>query len=92
MSAQTLHSDDDDFGQAGALYREVFTDAQKGRMLRILTGQLTSITVPRVRDQALRYWAQVDTDLGKQLLDAVATGGPAPAAAPPVITDTVSVS
>ncbi|OII21869.1 catalase [Curtobacterium sp. MCBA15_013] len=92
MSAQTLHSDDDDFGQAGALYREVFTDAQKARLLRTLAGQLTSITVPRVRDQALRYWAQVDTDLGKQLIDAVATADLAPTAAPPVITDTVSAS
>ncbi len=40
-AAQTLHSEDDDFGQAGTLYREVFDGAAKERIQQVLIGQYT---------------------------------------------------
>ena len=33
-AAATLHAEDNDFGQAGTLYREVFDDAAKARFSR----------------------------------------------------------
>ncbi|MES2092879.1 MAG: catalase [Actinomycetota bacterium] len=70
-AAATLHSEDDDFGQAGALYREVFDDAAKERFLETLTGQYNSLTVDRVKERFLGYWTSVDAGLGARLGEAV---------------------
>ena len=66
-AAQTLRSDDSDFGQAGTLYRDVFDDAQKAAFLETLTGQGAGITVPEIRERFFWYWGQVDAGLGEQL-------------------------
>ena len=66
-AAQTLRSEDSDFGQAGTLYREVFDDAAKARFVATLTGQGASITIPEIRERFFWYWGQVDADLGAQL-------------------------
>jgi catalase len=70
-AAQTLHSEDDDFGQAGSLYREVFDDAAKERFHEVLIGQYGALTVDRIRDRFLWYWSQVDAGLGRTLTAAV---------------------
>jgi catalase len=59
-SAYTLRAEDDDFGQAGTLVREVFDDAQKARFVETLVGQYESLTRPEVRERFLWYWGQVD--------------------------------
>jgi len=66
-AAQTLHSEDDDFGQAGTLYREVFDAEAKERFHATLTGQGNSITVPEIRERFFVYWSQVDPKLGAVL-------------------------
>ena len=73
-SAATLHAEDDDFGQAGTLYREVFDADAKARFLATLTGQAHAITVDEIRERFFQYWTQVDADLGYQLRSAVAVG------------------
>jgi len=70
-SAATLHVEDDDFGQAGTLYRVIFDDAAKERFLDTLVGQYNSLTVDRVRERFLGYWTSVDADLGAKLAEAV---------------------
>ena len=70
-AAQTLHRDDDDFGQAGSLYRDVFDDSAKERFHEVLIGQYGALTVDRIRERFLWYWTQVDADLGRELSAAV---------------------
>ncbi|MEU4360725.1 catalase [Promicromonospora sp. NPDC023987] len=71
-SAQTLHTEDDDFGQAGTLYRDVFDDDAKARFLENLTGQGRSITIDEIRERFFQYWTNVDQELGAKLRAAVA--------------------
>ncbi|WP_024288682.1 catalase [Cellulomonas sp. KRMCY2] len=71
-TAATLHAQDDDFGQAGTLYRDVFDDAAKARFLATLTGQGHAITSPEIRERFFWYWTSVDAGLGAQLRAAFA--------------------
>lgn len=66
-AAATLHSQDDDFGQAGSLYRKVFDADAKARFLETLTGQGRSITRPEILERFLAYWTNVDATLGAAL-------------------------
>ena len=66
-SAATPHSEDDDFGQAGTLYREVFDDAAKERFLQTITGAVGGVQSAEVRERAIQYWTQVDATLGASL-------------------------
>ncbi|MGV8965486.1 MAG: catalase [Cellulomonas sp.] len=77
-SAATLHAQDSDFGQAGALYREVFDDAAKARFVATLTGQGSSITIPGIRERFFAYWTSVDAELGATLRAAVVGLVPVP--------------
>ncbi len=65
--AYTLHSEDDDFGQAGTLYREVFDASSRERFIATLIDQGSAITNAQVKQNFLAYWSQVDADLGAQL-------------------------
>jgi catalase len=70
-SAATLHAEDDDFGQAGTLYREVFDGEQRARFLETLTGQGRSLTIDDIRERFFQYWTNVDAELGAALRDRV---------------------
>ena len=65
-AAYTLHAEDDDFGQAGTLYREVFDDAARERFLDTLAGQAGDLD-DHVYERFLWYWTSVDADLGAKL-------------------------
>ncbi|WP_066296197.1 catalase [Arthrobacter luteolus] len=73
-SAATLHSEDSDFGQAGTLYREVFDDAAKERFLETITGAVSGVQRPHIREAAIQYWTNVDPDLGAKLRASLAAG------------------
>ena len=66
-SAATLHSEDDDFGQAGTLYRTVFNDESKARFLQTITGAVGGVESPEIRERAFQYWTNVDDTLGAAL-------------------------
>ncbi|TRY18092.1 catalase [Tessaracoccus rhinocerotis] len=70
-SAYTLHAEDDDFGQAGTLYREVFTDEGRARFIDTLTGQGEAIENDVVLENFFQYWTAVDVDLGAALRERV---------------------
>ncbi len=69
--AYNLHAEDDDFGQPGTLYREVFDDGDRERFLATLTGQGKAIANDTVLENFFKYWASVDADLGAKLRVAV---------------------
>ncbi|MFJ6279709.1 catalase [Arthrobacter subterraneus] len=66
-AAHTLHAEDDDFGQAGTLYREVYNDAEKARFLETITGAVGGVTIADIRERAIQYWTNVDAELGAKL-------------------------
>ncbi|MDR1264972.1 MAG: catalase [Propionibacteriaceae bacterium] len=70
-TAASLHAEDNDFGQAGTMYRQVFTPEQKARFLATLTGQGQGLTVAAIKTRFVQYWTNVDADLGAQVAGAM---------------------
>ncbi|SDH62122.1 catalase [Agrococcus jejuensis] len=66
-SAATLHPEDDDFGQAGTLVREVLDDAARERLVGNIVGHVSKVRIPEIRERVLAYWANVDAWLGEQV-------------------------
>jgi catalase len=59
-AAYTLRAEDDDFGQAGTLVREVFDDGQRKRLVETLVGQYNALKHEHVRERFLWYWHSID--------------------------------
>jgi len=78
-SAYSLHAEDDDFGQAGTLVREVFTAEQRDRFVETVSGALDGVIEP-VLSRAFEYWKNVDAEIGARIQARVT--GDVPAAAP----------
>jgi catalase len=69
-TAYTLRRDDDDWGQAGTLVREVMDDAARQRLADNIVGHLLEDVTEPVLLRAFEYWRNVDKNLG----DAVEAG------------------
>ncbi len=69
--AYTLREDDDDFGQAGTLVRDVLDDAARDRLVDNIAGHLSAGVSPAVLERALDYWRKVDETLGERVAAAV---------------------
>ncbi|WVM92260.1 catalase [Halopseudomonas pachastrellae] len=65
--AYTLRTDDDDFGQAGTLVREVMDDAQRERLVNNVVGHLSAGVSEPVLERALQYWRNIDADIGERI-------------------------
>ena len=63
-SAYTKRRDDDDFGQAGTMYRRVLDDAARARLADNIIDHLKAGVEPRIVRAAVEYWTQVDPKLG----------------------------
>jgi catalase len=72
-SAYTLRKDDDDFGQAGTLVREVFDDAQRTRLVDTLVGQYNALTQPQIKERFFWYWNSIDRTTADRIKARVAT-------------------
>ena len=72
-AAYQPHAEDDDFGQAGTLYRTVMDDAAKERLVGNIAGHLGDGVVEPVLGRALDYWRNVDADLGARVAKALGT-------------------
>ena len=73
-SAYTLHAEDDDWGQAGTLVREVMDDAERDRLVSNIVGHLLDGVTEPVLERAFEYWRNVDKDLGQRVEDGVRAG------------------
>jgi len=69
--APVRHREDDDFVQAGALYR-VMDEAAKQRLVANIAGSLVQVTIPGVIERAIGYFAKADPDYGRRVAEAVA--------------------
>ena len=66
-TAAALHAEDDDFGQAGTLYRDVYDAEAKARFLDTITGAVGGVQNVEIRERAIGYWTNVDAELGAAL-------------------------
>ncbi|WP_116946920.1 catalase [Jiangella endophytica] len=70
-AAATLHSEDDDFGQAGTLVREVLDDAARDRLAGNIAGHVGQVKDDALRQRVYAYWRNVDETLGKRVEETV---------------------
>ena len=85
-SAYVLHADDDDFGQAGTLVREVWNDEQRDRFVQTLASQFSKVKGD-VQKRCLWYARQIDPDIADRVEQAL------PAASePPAVPDGIAES
>ncbi|PKQ27219.1 MAG: catalase [Actinobacteria bacterium HGW-Actinobacteria-4] len=70
-AAATLHAEDDDFGQARALYNTVLDDAARERLVNNIAGHVSAVTRPELLERVFQYWTNVDPDLGARVRAAV---------------------
>jgi catalase len=66
-AAYDLHAEDDDFGQAGTLVRDVLDDAARDRLVGNIVTHIRAGVVEPVLSRVKEYWSQVDPDLGARI-------------------------
>jgi catalase len=65
------HAQDDDFVQAGALYR-VMTEPERARLIDNIAGGLARVTRPEVIERSIEHFRKADPEYGQRLAAAVA--------------------
>jgi catalase len=73
-AAYTLHAEDDDWGQARTLVRQVMDDAARERLVSNIVGHLLDGVSEPVLHRAFEYWRNVDEDLGERVEKGVRAG------------------
>ncbi len=81
-TAQTLHAEDDDYGQAGSLYRDILSQTDREHLLENLTGHLGTDVSREVQERATGHWRKVDADLGARLAAGLGLDGAGNGAGP----------
>jgi len=69
--AYTLRKDDDDWGQAGTLVREVMDDAARERLVANVVGHLLNAVSEPVLQRAFEYWHNIDAGVGDRIREGV---------------------
>ena len=70
-SAYTARAQDDDFGQAGAMVRDVLDDEARERLVGNVAGHLSQGVSDKVLARAFEYWKTIDAELGERIEQAV---------------------
>jgi catalase len=66
-AAYDLHAEDDDFGQAGTLVRDVLDDAARDRLVGTIVTHVRAGVAEPVLGRVKEYWRQVDPSLGARI-------------------------
>ncbi len=61
------HSDDDDFGQPGTLYRDVMSATDRDHLVANIVGHAGQHVTDEVQLRVIAYWSSVDTQLGARV-------------------------
>ncbi|MGB9222672.1 catalase, partial [Mycobacterium sp.] len=70
-TAYTLRAEDDDWGQAGIMVREVLDDDARERLAHNIIGHVSKGVKEPVLSRVFEYWRNVDPDLGKKVEEGV---------------------
>jgi catalase len=72
--AYEKHSEDDDFVQPRALYREVMSDTDREHLITNIVNHVKAGVQPDVVPRVVEYWRSVDPDLGAQVEKELSAG------------------
>jgi catalase len=78
--AYELHAEDDDFGQPGALYRDVMNDTDRDHLVTNIVGHASAGVSDDVQRRVVEYWTNVDPQLGARVAAGLGYGAAAQAA------------
>jgi catalase len=70
-SAPVRHAEDDDYVQAGALYR-VMKPEERARLIANIAGSLSKVSRPDVIERSIGHFRRADPEYGTRLAEAVA--------------------
>jgi catalase len=70
-AAYVDHAEDDDWGQAGTMVREVFDDDARDRLVSNVAGHLLDGVSEAVLQRAFAYWRNIDPRIGERIEQAV---------------------
>lgn len=70
-TAYVDHAEDDDWGQAGTLVREVLDDAARDRLVDNVVGHLLNGVTEPILQRAFVYWRNVDEGVGARIEEGV---------------------
>jgi catalase len=70
---QVLHPEDDDFGQAGTLVREVLNDTDREHLASNIVAHASNGVSTEIQRRVIEYWTNVDRNLGNTIADALGT-------------------
>ncbi|MGO3308519.1 MAG: catalase [Brevibacterium aurantiacum] len=68
-SAATLHAEDDDFGQAHTLIREVYSEEERQGLIETVVGALKDGVEEPVLSNVFQYWRNIDEEVGRAIED-----------------------
>ena len=74
-AAYAPYREDDDFGRAGTMVREVLDDAARERLVSNVAGHLSAGVTEPIPQRAFEYWRNIDKDIGDRIENAVKNGG-----------------
>lgn len=77
--AYVKHAEDDDFVQAGTLYRDVYNDEEKERLAQNIAGAMNGVT-EATEQRCYNYWTNVDPNLGARVKEIFTASKQDPAA------------
>ncbi|MFF0547125.1 catalase [Nocardia thailandica] len=66
-AAYTLHAEDDDFGQAHTLVRDVMGEEERARLVDTVVGTLLGGVVEPVLSNVFQYWRNIDQEVGDRI-------------------------
>jgi catalase len=72
--AYEKHAEDDDFGQAGTMYREVMDDAAREALVGNIVGHASDGVASETQQRVVAYWTSVDADLGARVAAGLGQG------------------
>ena len=71
-AAYEQHAEDDDFGQAGTMVRDVLDADARERLVDNIVGHLLNGVSQPVLHRAFEYWTNIDANLGEQVRAGIA--------------------
>ena len=78
-TAYQLRAEDDDFGQAGTLYRQTLSQTDKEHLASNVIGHMSHGVERAIQERAVALWRKVDPELGARIAQGLCLAGqPAP--------------
>ena len=65
--AYEKHAEDDDFVQAGTMYRKVMNDTGREHLVTNIVSHVRAGVQPEVAQRVIEYWSNVHPELGAQV-------------------------